>query len=515
MAGRFSVEAVFKAVDRVTAPVTKMQNKIGKFSRSVQRGMRKANKALGSFVGGLKRAGKASLKFAGVGIGLITTGVTLLVREFSKIEDAEAAFTPLLGGAKKAKQAIAELNKTAASTPFQFETLAEVAQTLLPVMDGNIENTIKTVRLLGDTAGGNAQKLQSITRGFTKAMLKGKVDLESLNMIAEAGVPIFGELADTMGVEVNAAFFKMITAGKVTTKQLTQTFEKMTSEGGKFFKGMDIASKTTSGLFSKFKDNVALTAAEIGGALAPTIKGLLKDATAVAVRVRAWAKANKEMIGTKFASFVESIKKAVKGVIAAVQQMNEENSIFERLKTLVIGISDAFVFLAKHGKTIATVIAAVVGLTAVVSVLSGVLTVMGIIAAANPIGLMFLGIAAAIALIVAGIAVVRAFWSDSDKREKQVANPAGILEQTTTTAAADALVPGVGDVFGNAERMFGAQAANDANVVTPQDRVASSIEEKRSTSTAEVTIKAAQGTEAAQTGGKMGSGVLLQSTGSF
>ena len=51
MAGRFSVEAVFKAVDRVTAPVTKMQNKIGKFTRSVERNLRKVNKAFGKFAG--------------------------------------------------------------------------------------------------------------------------------------------------------------------------------------------------------------------------------------------------------------------------------------------------------------------------------------------------------------------------------------------------------------------------------------------------------------------------------
>ena len=61
-------------------------------------------------------------------------------------------------------------------------------------MIDDIENTIKTLRMLGDTAGGNAQKLDTITRGFTKSMLKGKVDLESLNMIAESGVPIFSEL---------------------------------------------------------------------------------------------------------------------------------------------------------------------------------------------------------------------------------------------------------------------------------------------------------------------------------
>ena len=53
MAKRFSVEAVFRAVDRITAPVTKMQNRVVKFTRSMQRGFRKANRTLGKFTSGL------------------------------------------------------------------------------------------------------------------------------------------------------------------------------------------------------------------------------------------------------------------------------------------------------------------------------------------------------------------------------------------------------------------------------------------------------------------------------
>jgi len=166
MAGRFSIEAVFKGVDRLTAPVSRMQNRVGKFTRAMTRGLRTANRALSDVIGGLKRGAGTALKFATIGIGTLTASVGLLVREFSKVEDAQAAFTPLLGGAKKAKELVDALNKTAATTPFQFENLAGTASQLLPVMNGDIQNTIKTLRMMGDTAGGNAQKLESITSWF-------------------------------------------------------------------------------------------------------------------------------------------------------------------------------------------------------------------------------------------------------------------------------------------------------------------------------------------------------------
>lgn len=571
MAGRFSVEAVFKAVDRVTAPVSRMQNRIGKMTRSVERGLRNANRSLNKFIGGLGRAGKTVLKFGAAGIGVLTASVGLLVREFSKVENAEAAFTPLLGGAERAKQAVQALNDTAASTPFQFETLASAANQLLPVMNGNIENTIKTLRMLGDTAGGNAQKLDSITRGFTKAMLKGKVDMESLNMIAEAGVPIFGDLAEVMGTEVNESFFKMISAGKVTTTQLTKAFEKMTNKGGMFFGGMEIASKTTSGLFSTLKDNISLTAAELGGVLAPTVKELIKGATEAAKRVREWVKNNRELISEKFTQFVETAKNAISGFIDTLRNLNRENSVLERLGDIVVGVSDAFRFLGQHGKTILKLTAVIVGLAIVVKSLIAIMTLVNLVMAANPIVLIILGVMALIAaiaaviiwwdelteaflnsgkamdFIVAGIALltgpigwiigaaaliikhwdpIKAFFSDlwtgvTDAFASALDFISGIVEKVISKATAivdtiKSIGSGVAAFFGFGDDEDKQQngGSTGPQVVSPSDRVARSIEEQRTTSAAEVTIRDETG-RAEVTGGSLGPGLALQPSGAF
>ena len=204
----------------------------------------------------------------------IAGGFKSIVGEAMVLEDARAAFLPLMGSVEKTDELIKALNVTAAKTPFEFKDLQKSVSQLLPVMNGDIKKTIDTVEMLGDTAGGNAQKLDSITRGFTKAMLKGKVDMESLNMIAEAGVPIFTEMAKSMGynTENMTQFFKKISTGTVTTDELVKAFKRMTSEGGIFYRGMIIASETTSGVFSTLRDNIAMTAAGIGQAFLPYIK---------------------------------------------------------------------------------------------------------------------------------------------------------------------------------------------------------------------------------------------------
>ena len=71
MAGRFSVEAVFKAVDKVTAPVRRIQNNIGKMSRRISRGMRKVDRAVNRTLGKLKNLAGGILRAGTVAIGAI------------------------------------------------------------------------------------------------------------------------------------------------------------------------------------------------------------------------------------------------------------------------------------------------------------------------------------------------------------------------------------------------------------------------------------------------------------
>jgi tape measure domain-containing protein len=307
MASRFAIEAVFRAVDKITQPLNKMGASGKRFSRLIKTSFAKAVRAVDKFGRALKRVAGKVLK-VGIAGGIAAAGyaITQFIRQASRIEDATAAFTPLLGSVDKAEQLVKRLNKEAATTPFQFAGIARVAKQLLPVMNGSIEDTANTFRMLGDTAGGNIQKLESITRGYTKALLKGKPDMESLNMIAESGVPIFTEMAKMMGISTEQ-LFEMSKQGRLTSDDLTKTFKQMTSQGGIFYKGMDIASKTLSGRWSTLKDNLALAAAEIGGVLLPIAKELVDELIVVAANVKEWVGNNKDLIKQKVYETVERI----------------------------------------------------------------------------------------------------------------------------------------------------------------------------------------------------------------
>jgi tape measure domain-containing protein len=306
MPQNFQIKTTFKAVDKSTRVIGKIQSRITRMTAKASMGMRKLDKVMSRIGSGLKRGIASGARYAAVGMTALAGSVWAVMREFSKVEDSQAAFTPVLGSIEKARQMVDALNDTAATTPFQFENLSDAAKQLLPNMGGDIQETIKRIRMLGDTAGGSANKMESIVRGYNKALLKGKVDMESLNMIAEAGVPIFGDLGKIVGM-TGTKLFKAISKGKVSTEDLTKTFEKMTGEGGIFFKGMEIASKTISGKISTLKDNVGLAAAEFGDALAPALKDSTDKLTEIVKGVRVWIKENKGLIKSKFDIFIKQI----------------------------------------------------------------------------------------------------------------------------------------------------------------------------------------------------------------
>lgn len=495
---RFSVEAVFKAIDKITAPVTRMQNAVGKATRSMEKGLRAIDSAIGSVASGLKNAGAFALKWATIGIGAVTAGVTLLVREFSKIEDARAAFTPLLGSAERAQQLVDALNKTAATTPFQLEDLAATANQLLPVMNGNIEKTISTIRMLGDTAGGNAQKLDSITRGFTKAMLKGKVDMESLNMIAEAGVPIFTELADTIGVKMGPAFFKMVSAGKITTKQLEQAFQRMTGSGGRFFRGMEIASETVSGRWSSFMDAISMTAAELGGALAPAIKDVIIMATGYAERLREWIAQNRELIATRFAEYVKKIVDFGIMLIDNWDKIAEKAAFWIKVAGWILGV--------------------VVALKA----FAAIMTVINLIMAANPIVLIIMAIIAAITVLVVYFDEIKAGLFDLDNAFggfgraiiNFIGGPIGMLLNglITVIGLVKEALQWMG-VLDDTEASV--DVNNTTTVVSPQERAAAFTRIEQSRSTAELLIRDETGRAELKAPDWAGGTIKLQPSGTF
>lgn len=203
-------------------------------------------------------------------MGTFIIGTKKAVDAAANIEDITIQFETMLGSAEKAKKMMEELKIFSASTPFALDVLAEGTKTLVS-FGVAAEDSVNTMRMLGDTAGGNSEKLRGLVLAYGKVQTKGKASMEEINMIAEKGVPIIGTLVEQLGV-TEQEFFKLVSAGKIGREEIGQAFKTMTSEGGMFFEGMEKQSQTFNGIVSTMKDNVSLMGAAMVEDLMPILK---------------------------------------------------------------------------------------------------------------------------------------------------------------------------------------------------------------------------------------------------
>ena len=237
-------------------------------------------------------------KVAGAALDVAKAGVAYN----AQMEAYTTNFTVLLGDQAKALQYVADMREMAAKTPFGMEDLASANQTLLS-FGLSAEDSTKAIQQLGDISLGNSERMSSLALAFAQVSSAGKLTGQDLLQMINAGFNPLNTLAEKTGT--NLADLKDVMAGGKGSKEFQKqmkaaqkevkkmgdqasesskllaqigkdgaisaemvgiAMEYETSEGGRFYKGMEQASQTMSGLWSTLKDDAMQLA---GNALEP------------------------------------------------------------------------------------------------------------------------------------------------------------------------------------------------------------------------------------------------------
>lgn len=185
------------------------------------------------------------------------TGVINLAKtgfEYNQqMENYTTNFGVMLGSTEKAVKKVQELKDLAARTPFGMADLADATQTLLAFQVPS-ERTNDIMSRLGDIALGNKEKLSGLALVYGQISSNGKLMGQDLLQMINQGFNPLIYIANRTGESMEKLRARMA-AGKITAEEVTQAINDATSEGGQFYKGMDEASKTTTGLLSTLNDN--------------------------------------------------------------------------------------------------------------------------------------------------------------------------------------------------------------------------------------------------------------------
>lgn len=189
--------------------------------------------------------------------------------EFQKLE---IAFKTMLGSEEKAVALMDQLVKTAATTPFGMNDIANSAKQLL-AYGLEADKVNDTLIRLGDIAAGLSIPINDLAYLYGTTMVQGRLYTQDLNQFLGRGIPLMAELAAQFGV-AESEVKKLVEEGKVGFPQVQQAIFNLTNEGSKFGGLMAAQSQTISGQISNIEDQIEQMFNEIG----KSSEGVISDA---------------------------------------------------------------------------------------------------------------------------------------------------------------------------------------------------------------------------------------------
>ena len=260
------------------------QNRQDRIKRSRYGARSVAGQALGSLAGMVENRGVIG---RGVGIGLEIGAAGLIagpagaaaaslvqvtkafidlrdasLEAYGSIEKIKTQMGVVFGSNVQAESVFSELSKYAVKSPFGLEDISEFS-ILLRQSGVYSSDLLNTLKMIGDTAGGDNEKMKRIANNYAQIVAVGKASMLDMRQFAYAGIPIYKEVADYLKVS-QAELRKMISDGQVSAEVIEEVFKRMTSSGGVFNQATEKGALTLAARKQNLEDIKNLALAQIG-----------------------------------------------------------------------------------------------------------------------------------------------------------------------------------------------------------------------------------------------------------
>jgi len=264
----------------------------------------------GAVIGGITKV--AAL--GGVGAALFG-GIALKsgLERLTTIQDATASLTTIMGDAGKAGALMNQIKETVNGTPFNLDQFATAGKNLV-AMNVPAQKVPGYLRAIGEAAaasGKGAEGVSQITDTFGKMAAQGKVSLDQIWSISDAGVPALQILANGFGVSTDA-MQAMISKGAVPSAKAMDILTKGIMEGSNGAAGATIAyAGTMEKLRGTFNGALGGMKASIARLGASVLEPLMPFLTAGMAKFTAWADTMGKKVGPEITKLIAGVKALV------------------------------------------------------------------------------------------------------------------------------------------------------------------------------------------------------------
>lgn len=242
---------------KVTADVTEAARQLGSltsrvtaFSKSIKKNF---DVALGKDAMKLSSSLASKLKWVALGMGTLGAASVKMAADFEMVK---RSMTVLTGSAKEAQAHLNDLERFAATTPFEFSGLVDASKRL-QAYGFKAQAVIPILQTVGDAAmavGLSQEGVDRLTLAFGQIAAKGKLSAEEMRQISETGVPAWKMLAESMGTSVADVMDKTKKGAISAQAALEGIFGGMQKRFGGM---MDAVAKEIPQQLSNMKDAVS------------------------------------------------------------------------------------------------------------------------------------------------------------------------------------------------------------------------------------------------------------------
>lgn len=292
MAQTYELGAAYISILPSTSKLTAgIKSALGDAERQADATGKKMGSSLSSGIG-------TALKGVSIGAGAALAGIIGFgVKTAASFEQMEISFETLLGTNAKAKKEMAWLTDKAAATPFELKDLAQADKTLLGfgfTSDKVRKQFLMNMGNIAAAVGLPSERLPDLAKIFGQVQASGRVSMEDINQLVDAGIPIWETLTKVTGKSV-ADLRADMQKGKVSADVMNKAVTYL--GGNKFGDAMSKQSKTLLGLWSSLKDAFAIGAMKMVQPFVPMIKSVLPGLSTGMTKAAA--------AGAKFAGFIK------------------------------------------------------------------------------------------------------------------------------------------------------------------------------------------------------------------
>lgn len=314
---------------KVSSDTTQFQSGM----RGVQNTLNSVKGSVNTLTGAIAAVGIAKLAGA---FGSFSSG---LIKDSSSaaasFETLSIQLEVLTGSAAKSSKLIADMRRYGAQTPLQQGDIQQSVKTLLG-FGIESEKVMGILKMLGDTSQGSGQALQSMSRVFGQVSSAGKVSLEDINQLTDAGFNPLNIMANQAGIKVSELKDR-VSDGTVNVQMLEDAFRAATSTGGRFNNMLARIAGTTEGNISNLIDTVEDLKISFGTGLNVGLGNVLDKATPVISEMKEAA----TLLGKTLGGIITRISEELPTTLKAIEEAIKNKGLYKSIKDGIVSVLES------------------------------------------------------------------------------------------------------------------------------------------------------------------------------